>query len=261
MLKAALTLVLGMAITMAMFVPLERLFPARKTQSVLRREWVLDLCFYLGQQLVWGGLSVTALLTLRSWMGDDAMGLLGARFRTLPWLLQAAVVLVLGDLLVYVWHRACHRVPLLWRFHAVHHSSESLDWIAAFREHPLDGLTTQLMQNLPAFLLGFPLLTLAGLATFRGAWAIFVHSNTRLRIGPLAMLLGAPELHHFHHARVAETRHYFANVAPWIDWLFGTYHRPEDEPEALGLVDSKPSGYFRHLVEPFLTGAKRRSSG
>src|SRR5438128_1343109 len=77
-----------------------------------------------------------------------------------------------------------------------------------------------------AFLLGFRVAALAGLAAFRGLWAIFVHSNARLPLGPLRTLFGAPELHHFHHARVGRTRHNFANVAPWIDLLFGTHHLP-----------------------------------
>jgi sterol desaturase/sphingolipid hydroxylase (fatty acid hydroxylase superfamily) len=67
---------------------------------------------------------------------------------------------------------------------------------------------------------------------------------------------GAPELHHWHHARVERTRHNFANLAPWVDWLFGTYDRPA-EPEAryaLGLTEPHPRGYLAQLVFPVTKG-------
>jgi sterol desaturase/sphingolipid hydroxylase (fatty acid hydroxylase superfamily) len=160
---------------------------------------------------------------------------------------------VLGDVLVYWFHRACHQFDFLWRFHAVHHSAEHLDWLAAHREHPLDGITTQLCQNLPALVLGLRIEWLAALIVLRSAWGIFIHSNVRLPLGPLALVLGAPELHHFHHARVARTAHNFANLAPWLDVVFGTYHRPEgEETYPLGLDGPWPRGYFAQLIRPLV---------
>ena len=85
----------------------------------------------------------------------------------MPWVgfaVMVAIAIVAGDLLVYAWHRACHAVPLLWRFHAVHHTTTSLDWLAAHREHPLDGVTTQLVQNLPAMILALSLREVGALA-------------------------------------------------------------------------------------------------
>ncbi|EPX58479.1 hypothetical protein D187_003951 [Cystobacter fuscus DSM 2262] len=102
----------------------------------------------------------------------------------------------------------------VWRFHAVHHSVEHLDWVAAHREHPLDGLTTQWVCNLPAFVLGIPLGPLTMVAAFRGMWAIFIHSNVRLPLGLLGLLFGAPELHHWHHARVEQTRRWMRPESP-----------------------------------------------
>ena len=86
----------------------------------------------------------------------------------------------------------------------------------------------------------------------RGTWAIFIHSNVRLPLGPLRYVLGAPELHHWHHARVPRTQHNFANVAPWVDLVFGTFHLPQGEERwALGVVDPWPKGYFAQLLRPF----------
>ncbi|HZS39838.1 MAG TPA: sterol desaturase family protein [Polyangia bacterium] len=238
-----------------MFAPLERAFPARAGQRWLRPAYALDVCFFLGQYLLWSALALGALAAIRSASGGAALEWLRQSAARQPLIVQAIEVIALGDLLVYWWHRACHASAFLWRFHAVHHSAEHLDWLAAHREHPLDGLTTQLAQNLPAFVLGFPLQTIAALAAFRGAWGIFIHSNVRLRLGLLGLIAGAPELHHWHHARLQRTRHNFANLAPWLDVLFGTYHRPEgDETYPLGLDAPGPRSYWRQLLAPFRSG-------
>ena len=137
-------------------------------------------------------------------------------------------------MLVYWGHRLQHKVPLLWRFHSIHHSAEHLDWMAAHREHPLDTIYTLTLINLPFFVLGFPFETLAGFLAFRGVWAIFIHSNIDLPIGPLRMLIGAPELHHWHHSKRQISFNY-GNLSPMMDILFGTYFCPDERPDELGL--------------------------
>jgi sterol desaturase/sphingolipid hydroxylase (fatty acid hydroxylase superfamily) len=140
--------------------------------------------------------------------------------------------------------------PYLLRLTA-RHSAEHLDWLAAHREHPLDSIYTVGLINLPAFILGFPLETLAGFIAFRGIWAIYIHSNVRLPIGPLRMLLGSPELHHWHHDRDRDAGNY-ANISPLMDILFGTYRCPNHEPEHFGLNEPAPRTYLSHMVQPFL---------
>ncbi|HVY48043.1 MAG TPA: sterol desaturase family protein, partial [Minicystis sp.] len=253
------TLVAAIASLVALvvaFVPLERAFPARRGQPVLRPELATDLAFFFGQYLAFTGASIALLLALRGALASRLPPLLGAA----PLAARLVAAVVLGDLSVYAFHRACHRFTWLWRFHAVHHSAEHLDWLAAHREHPVDGLLTQLAQNLPAFLLAVPPEALAGLAAFRGMWAVFVHSNVRVPLGPLRWVLGAPELHRFHHARRARTEHNFANLAPWIDVVFGTHHLPdEDDAYELGLVEPLPKGYLRMLAAPLAPAAARSS--
>jgi sterol desaturase/sphingolipid hydroxylase (fatty acid hydroxylase superfamily) len=173
-----------------------------------------------------------------------------------PWWLQAVEVIVLSDFCVYWGHRLQHRLPLLWRFHSIHHSAEHLDWLAAHREHPLDTVYTLALINLPAFLLGFPLSTLAGLIAFRGLWAIYIHSNARLPLGPLRMLIGAPELHHWHHDRQRDAGNY-ANISPLMDLLFGTYRCPDHEPEAFGIKEPIAGSYLGQLLHPFRIHARR----
>jgi sterol desaturase/sphingolipid hydroxylase (fatty acid hydroxylase superfamily) len=245
-------------ILVVVFTPLEKLFPAR-AQAWFRREWLIDASFFLGQYLVFSAISYAVLGWVFAWLWPVIPGGALATVAVLPLWLQGLVALLLGDFFVYWFHRTCHQFSFLWRFHAVHHSSEQLDWLAAHREHPFDGICTQLFQNLPLVFFGFPPEILAGLAVFRGAWGIFIHSNVSLSVGPLRYVLGAPALHHWHHAR-GRTAHNFANLAPWLDVLFGTYHLPRGpETYPLGLDEPWPRGYAAQLVRPFLPSPRPKS--
>lgn len=250
---------INLAVLAAVFVPLERVFPARSRQKVLRRGLWLDGCFYLAQYLVTTTSSVALLRLFTSCLRVHPASLAAS-----PAWVQVPAAIVLGDLLVYFFHRACHRYDVLWRFHAVHHSSEELDWLAAHREHPLDGIATAFVMNLPAIALGVRIELLAGAAVFRGMWSIFVHANVRLPLGALRWVLGAPELHHWHHARLAPGRKTdnFANLAPWIDWVFGTHHDPEEAPGderfPLGVDEPSPEtarAFPAMLARPFVQAA------
>jgi sterol desaturase/sphingolipid hydroxylase (fatty acid hydroxylase superfamily) len=224
---------------LVVFRPLEYLFPAKRGQRFFRKAWFLDLCFFLGQYLLWNGLVLLALLQVRHWLDGIAPSNIRHAIASQPWWLQVLEVIVLSDFIIYWGHRLQHRVGFLWRFHSVHHSAEHLDWLAAHREHPLDTIYTVGLINLPAFILGFPLETLAGFIAFRGVWAIYIHSNVRLPIGPLRMLVGAPELHHWHHDRDRDAGNY-ANISPLMDILFGTYRCPDHEPERFGINTPAP---------------------
>ena len=251
MLAALKTAAVSFLFFAAVFWPLERLFPARRAQPWLRPHLFTDALFFVGQHLAF---AIIAIEVLNLFAGTtDALSLQALRraFATQPLWLQTIEVIAISDVALYWFHRACHHSAFLWRIHAIHHSSEHLDWMAAYREHPLDGLMTQLVINAPAIILGFPLEALAWLMAFRGMWAIYIHSNARLPLGALRMLLGAPELHHWHHLKRTKSQN-FANLAPWTDLLFGTYHCPKGEESwELGLVDELPKDYLGLLVSPF----------
>jgi sterol desaturase/sphingolipid hydroxylase (fatty acid hydroxylase superfamily) len=108
--------------------------------------------------------------------------------------------------------------------------------------------------NLPALVLGFPLDTIAGFIAFRGLWAIYIHSNVRLPIPGLRIILGSPELHHWHHDRDRDAGNY-ANISPLMDILFGTYRCPDHEPEHFGINEPTPKSYLGQLVRPLLPRA------
>jgi sterol desaturase/sphingolipid hydroxylase (fatty acid hydroxylase superfamily) len=240
---------LSFAFLALMFWPLEKLFAAN-SQKIFRPHWWTDLAFFLGQYLIWGAAVLALLHIFHGWLDGIVSPGIRAAIRSQPWWLLATETLLLSDLCIYWGHRLQHRYHFLWRFHAVHHSAEHLDWLAAHREHPVDTVYTLTIINLPAFVLGFPLETLAGVLAFRGLWAIFLHSNVRLPLGPIRMLLGSPELHHWHHSRERESGNY-ANLSPLMDLIFGTYKCPDHEPAAFGLEENFPSTYVGQLLHPF----------
>ncbi len=242
---------LSLLLLVLIFFPMEKVFAARKDQKFFRPSWWVDLCFFLGQYLLWSALLLWALSYFSFWLDDIVPQGFRKKIEALPWWLQAIAVIVLSDFIIYWGHRLQHSVGFLWRFHKVHHSAEQLDWLAAHREHPLDSIYTIGLINLPAFILGFPLETLAGFIAFRGIWAIYIHSNVRLPIGPLKILIGAPELHHWHHDLDRKAGNY-ANISPLMDIIFGTYTCPKKEPDAFGIKEPFPKNYIGQMLHPLV---------
>ena len=225
-------------------------FPNRRDQPLRRLQWKTDLAFYWGQSLLWLGMQLAILVALSALLRPLVPQGLRDGFGGWPLPLQIVTVVLLGDVCTYWFHRVSHQWAFLWRFHRVHHSAQRLDWLAAFREHPVDGLLTQIAMNAAAIVLGFGLAPLAGLILFRGMWATFIHSNVRLPLPGLRILIGAPELHHHHHLLTSETKHNFSNLAPWTDILFGTYYCPKDQDFEVGLPGQPIQGYLQWMVRP-----------
>jgi sterol desaturase/sphingolipid hydroxylase (fatty acid hydroxylase superfamily) len=241
--------ILSLTFLSLVFIPMEKVFPAKAGQKILRPHWLTDLWYFLGQYLLWGFLVIWVLSYLSFWLDDVVPNTIRNVIRKQTLWIQAVEVILLSDFLVYWGHRLQHKVGFLWRFHKVHHSAEHLDWLAAHREHPLDSIYTVGIINLPAFILGFPLEVLASLIAFRGIWAIYIHSNVRLPLGPLKWIIGSPELHHWHHDQCRDRGNY-ANISPLMDVFFGTYTCPDHEPDKFGIQETFPKTYLQQLIEP-----------
>src|SRR4051812_22777834 len=108
------------------FWPLERAFPAKRGQRFFRPAWFLDLCFFLGQYLLWSGAVLWLLVRFGGWVGGVVPGGFRAVVASQTWWVRAVEVIVLSDFFVYWGHRLQHRVGFLWRFHSIHHSAEHL---------------------------------------------------------------------------------------------------------------------------------------
>jgi lathosterol oxidase len=168
--------------------------------------------------------------------------------------LQVLEIMLLADFAQYWIHRAFHRVPGLWRFHAVHHSSRALDWLAGSRLHLVDVLVTRSLILVPLFALGFARSALYAWLVVIAFHAIFNHVNLKFRLRWLEPVLVTPRFHHWHHAAAEEARdRNFAVHLPWLDRLFGSAYLPDGQwPERYGIAgDPVPEGYLDQLAHPF----------
>jgi lathosterol oxidase len=232
------------------FVPLERIF-ARVQQRVFRKAWRTDLAHFGVSHLL---VQVTVFLTMLPaatffhWAVSDQFQ---AAVAAQPIWLQFIEAMFVADLFAYLAHRAFHEVPLLWRFHQIHHSSEQLDWLASSRLHIVDIIVTRAFAFLPLYILGFSQGAIAAYLTWASFQAIFIHSNVRFKFGPLRYLLATPQFHHWHHSATLYNKN-FAVHLPLIDRMFGTFHLPTNEwPQEYGIQGSPvPDGYVQQLVYP-----------
>jgi lathosterol oxidase len=122
---------------------------------------------------------------------------------------QFVEILVLTDLAQYWIHRAFHAVPALWRFHRIHHSAETMDWLAGSRLHLVDVAVTRGLTYVPIYVLGFSQAPLVAYVAFVSAQATFIHANVRFRFGALGWLLATPRFHHSSRRRSRSGRQEF----------------------------------------------------
>jgi len=174
---------------------------------------------------------------------------------TWPLVAQLALALVLGEFFQYWVHRLEHEIPLLWRFHATHHSAPRLYWLNAGRFHFVDiGLNT-IALNIPLVALGAGPEIFALWNLFSAVHGIFQHGNLKLRLGPLNWIFSMAELHRWHHSRLLEesNTNYGQNLALW-DVVFGTRYLPSDrEPPAdIGLTGpvAFPMTFWAQVMAP-----------
>jgi lathosterol oxidase len=248
--------VLNLIAYSAVFVPLERIFARRPEQGVLRKGWRTDLVYFFLSALL---VQVTTILTMTPAMTLFA-GAASADIQRVvsswPFVVQFIAILFLTDFVQYWVHRAFHRVPILWRFHRIHHSADVMDWLAGSRLHLVDVAVTRGLTYVPIYLLGFAEPPLYAYVAFVSVQATFIHANVRFRFGPLRWVLATPQFHHWHHGAEPEAvDKNFAVHLPLLDRLFGTCYLPGDRwPTSYGLADGAtvPPGYVRQLVDPFV---------
>ncbi len=247
-------IVFGLAILAVIFIPLERLF-ALHPRRVLRLGWRTDLVHFLvnGAALKIG--LVVSVVVVGSVLRAFVPAPLRLGIAASPTWVQVVAGFAITTVGGYAGHRAAHEVPLLWRFHRVHHSIRDMDWLAANHLHPLDETFSRSAAVLPLYALGFGRVSLSAFVILITVQAIFIHANVRMDFGPVRWLIATPQFHHWHHAR--EPQAYNTNYAgefPLLDALFGTLYLPADRwPAQYGIDESEPAGYLRQLAWPLRT--------
>jgi sterol desaturase/sphingolipid hydroxylase (fatty acid hydroxylase superfamily) len=249
--------VLGVLTTAALFVPLEGAFPLRRGQSSFRRGWLTDTQYFFASHVLAQVMSVAVLAPAVALGAVLAMPSAQALVQSLPVVVQFALAVLVADLAQYGVHRAFHEVPVLWRFHKVHHSIEVMDWLAGSRLHLVDVIAMRGLVLLPLVVLGFETSAVYAYLALVSFHAVFIHANFAPRWGWLERWVAMPRFHHWHHGVEPEARYVnFAVHLPIIDRWFGTYHMPEARwPAGYGIAGERaPEGWVRQLLWPFGKG-------
>jgi sterol desaturase/sphingolipid hydroxylase (fatty acid hydroxylase superfamily) len=171
----------------------------------------------------------------------------------LPLWLQALLFLVLSDFMLYWLHRMFHG-GAFWKYHAIHHSSEDLDWISAARFHPVNLFLGTIAVDVILLMAGISPNIMLWVGPFTTFHSAFVHANLNWSLGPFKYVLATPVFHRWHHTALEQGGNTnFAGTFPIWDILFGTFRMPEDVlPEAYGVDDATiPSEIGGQLAYPF----------
>jgi len=254
---------LWLVLISAVILTLERLFPRRKEQEILRPGFVQDLFWMVfnTQYLSW--MLAVASVHLLGWLNrgflhlglpDPAALQLAASW---PWWIQFVVFLVLKDFLEWNIHHLLHRVSWLWELHKLHHSVEHLDWATAFRSHWAEIILYKIVIYLPLVVLGVNEHVIFAILVFSVIVAELSHANLNWDWGPLGYLINSPKYHAWHHAvnMYGKGGQNFAVTLSIWDWIFGTAYSPKTPaaPDALGFEGSEdyPKDIWGRLWAPF----------
>jgi len=247
----------------ALCLVLERIWPWRDKQKLLRRQFLQDLfwLFFNGHYASILVAHLAAFLFVWAIPAIDqakSLSLVGAQ----PLWLQFIAFFLVRDFLEWVIHNLLHRVPWLWEFHKLHHSIEELDWIGNFRFHWMEIIVYQGLTYFPLVILGVDgrvILVIAVVATLIGH---LNHSNLNISWGPLRYVFNSPRMHVWHHDYDwPADRKYGVNFAVCLsvwDWLFGTAYWPNPEqaptqqPARLGFhgIERYPRGLVGRFFDP-----------
>ena len=263
----------GLHIALATYIPIAVLGMAYLATEHLipyRREWNTPVGD-VGNDMLSGGIAYVLLPRLLSpvywaalagataWLAQLAGG--GVWPGHWPLWAQLILLLLAGDAGRYWGHRLAHEVPLLWRFHAVHHSPSRLWFFNAVRQHPVDKAWFMATELLVPILLGVSGEVLSLYLAVTAVCGFAQHTNADLRLGPLYWFFNVVEMHRWHHSqKIEESDHNYGNNLIVYDRLFGTCYHPEARGEQrgvgpLGLMNPDyPKHYWGQFMAPFRRG-------
>ena len=145
------------------------------------------------------------------------------------------------DLWMYLWHRANHQLPLLWRFHRVHHTDPALDSTSAYRFHIGEMVLSTLLRLAVIPVLGIRLVDLVFYELLLAPVIIFHHSNIALPEGidrVIRLLIVTPNMHRVHHSDIpTETNSNYASIFSFWDRLWWTYRARDNSTLRYGLKE------------------------
>lgn len=206
---------------------------------------VIDIVFI-------GPIVALSVAAAGAWLQRSGIFLMNpAEWSAWPKWLVAVIAIVAGDFIGYWRHRLEH-TPVLWPAHAIHHSDTRMTWTTLFRFHPINRLTTAVIDTTTLALLGFPPEALVANNLVRHYYGMFIHMDLPWTFGILGRVFVSPAMHRWHHIRDANGAGVnFATVFSVFDQAFRTYYVPGPCTVPLGVRDEIGKGAIAQLIWPF----------
>jgi sterol desaturase/sphingolipid hydroxylase (fatty acid hydroxylase superfamily) len=251
-------LILNLLAFSLIFIPIEKFFGQRKNQLVFRSEWKTDLMYFVVNHILIGVffMFVNSVISAFDFAVSES---LQASIKSLHFVWQFLLTLLVADMAQYWLHRAYHEIPFLWKFHAIHHSVEEMDWLAGSRLHVVELLLTRSCVLLPIFLLGFDVHVVNAYITFVAFQAVYDHANVSVNPSFLHYIFVTPNFHHWHHSQEKEAldKNYAVHFS-FLDYLFGTAVNSQKMwPTKYGVLgDYVPRGFLKQFAFPFVSNVK-----
>ena len=247
----------------------ERWAPRRRASTATAPRWRANLGLVVMDSLLLRLLHAASAVAVALAVEEQGWGMFN-RLHGLPSGLESMMAVVFLDLAIYLQHVLFHAVPLLWRFHRVHHSDRDFDVTTGVRFHPVEVLLSMLYKMAVVALLGLPAVAVMAFEVILNATSLFNHGNVfvPLRLDrALRWILVTPDMHRVHHSPVRlETDSNYGFNLPWWDRLFGTYRSQPatgHDAMAIGLDDIRqPERWplLGLLAMPFWPGSRQRWS-
>lgn len=244
-----------------LFAITRRLWPCNPGQAFHRRAFATDMAYYFLGPLfgrlittIYTGLGI--LVFFRGVPADEVMGYFATGYgplSQLPIWLQAALIFLVSDFILYWTHRIFH-MPTLWPFHAIHHSPAQVDWHSTYRFHPVNVWLSFTLVDTMMMFAGFSLEAVGLMNIFNMLYSAMVHANLNWTFGPFRHLFASPVFHRWHHTTQEQgLDKNFAPTFPILDHIFGTFYMPEGQlPEKYGVLGEEiPEGFLRQMAYPF----------
>ncbi len=183
-----------------------------------------------------------------------------------PYLLEVTVAVIVLDFVIYLQHVLFHAVPLLWRFHMVHHTDLDLDVTSGVRFHPIEIILSMGIKLAAVGSLGLPALAVFIFEILLNGTSMFNHTNVFIPLKLdriIRLLIVTPDMHRVHHSVILrETDSNYGFTLSWWDRLLGTYRAQPAKGHqwmTIGLsrfLDEKRQTLLWLLALPFLKKAK-----
>ena len=240
---------------------LEILFPWRKNQSIIRKDFWLD-GFYMFFNFFVFAIVISGIYKILELLFTDinisSKSLVIVDIRNLPMWLQLVVFFIILDFVQWFTHIMLHKFSFLWQFHKVHHSVKEMGFAAHLRYHWMENILYKPLKTFGVMILGGFEPEQAFIVHF---FAIAIghlnHANIKITWGPLKYIFNNPVMHLYHHAYVLPEGKYGINygisLSIW-DYIFKTNYIPEDSGTIeLGFPDEDifPKGFFGQIIYGF----------